>query len=80
MIHRPERLVDILVSCRNHELEPKVLRFVCPREGEAPNMLLIECRRKGGRELKILPDLIVRSADGSRSPELRQIYDQTKEL
>ena len=80
MIHRPERLVDILVSCRSHELEPKVLRFVCPREGKAPNMLLIECRRKGGRELKILPDLIVRSADGSRSPELRQIYGQTKEL
>ena len=79
MIHRPERLVDILVSCRSHELEPKVLRFVCPREGKAPNMLLIECRRKGGRELKILPDLIVRSADGSRSPELRQIYGQTKE-
>lgn len=78
MVHRPERLVDIFVSCRTYELEPKVLRFVCPRKGKAPNMLLIECRRKGGSELRILPDLVVRSDDGSRSPELRKIYDQTK--
>lgn len=76
MIHRPERLVDIMISCRTHELEPKVMRFICPRAGEAPNMLLIECRRKGGRELKILPDLIVRSRDGSRSEELVRIYGQ----
>ena len=76
MIHRPERLVDIMISCRTHELEPKVMRFICPRAGEAPNMLLIECRRKGGRELKILPDLIIRSQDGSRSEELVRIYGQ----
>ena len=76
MIHRPERLVDIFVSCRNAGLEPKVMRFVCPRTGEPPNMVLLECRRKGGRELKVLPALIVRSEDGSRSEELEKIYRQ----
>ena len=76
LIHRPERLVDIFVSCRNVDLEPKVMRFVCPHAGEPPNMVLIECRRKGGRELKILPALSVRSGDGSRSEELIRIYSQ----
>ena len=74
LIHRPERLVDIFVSCRNAGLEPKVMRFVCPHAGEPPNMILLECRRKGGRELKILPALAVRSEDGSRSAELMEIY------
>lgn len=76
MIHRPERLVDILVSCRNAGLEPKVMRFVCPRTGEPPNMVLLECRRKGGRELKILPALVVRTKDGARTEELEKIYRQ----
>ena len=76
MIHRPERLVDISVSCRAAGLEPKVMRFVCPRAGEPPNMVLLECRRKGGRELKILPALVVRAEDGSRSGEMRDIYRQ----
>ena len=78
MIHRPERLADIIVSCRNAGLEPKVMRFVSPRRGEPPNMVLIECRRKGGRELKILPDLVVRAEDGSRSEELMRIYSQAR--
>ncbi len=76
LVHRPERLVDIMTSCRAHELEPKVMRLVCPRAGQPPNMVLLECRRKGGRELKILPDLIVRSEDGSRSEEMERIYGQ----
>ena len=76
MIHRPERLVDILVSCRSAGLEPKVMRFVCPRAGEPPNMVLLECRRNGGRELKILPALVVRAGDGDRSAELKKIYRQ----
>ena len=76
MIHRPERLVDIFSSCRNADLEPKVMRLVCPHAGEPPNMVLLECRRKGGRELKIMPALVVRSEDGTRSDELMKIYRQ----
>lgn len=78
MVHRPDRLVDIILSCTNAGLEPKVMQFVCPHRGDAPNMVLIECRRKGGRELKLLPDLIVRSEDGSRSEEIEKIYSQTR--
>lgn len=78
MVHRPDRLVDIMLCCTGAGLEPKVMRFVCPHKGQAPNMVLIECRRNGGRELKILPNLIVRSEDGSRSEELQKIYSQTE--
>lgn len=48
MVHRPERLTDLCCSLRAHDLEPKVLRPVCPRPGAAPSLLLVKAV-KGGK-------------------------------
>ncbi len=74
LIHRPARLVDIFSLCRDNGLEPKVLRPVCPHAGESPNLALVTAVKGAGRELKFLPSLAVRHADGSFTEELLQIY------
>ena len=74
MVHRPSRLTDIMCALRKHKLEPKSLRFVQPYENKAPNLLLIEARMGGGKELKVMPPLIIYDSDGNYTKECRDIY------
>ena len=42
MVHRPDRLVDIIDEMRKHNIEPKRIRFIYPRINQEANILLIE--------------------------------------
>ncbi|KAI7269084.1 hypothetical protein KC345_g7578 [Hortaea werneckii] len=50
MVHKPQRLVDIISLMRKHRLEPKLIRFVHPRAHLEANMVLIEAARDGKPE------------------------------
>jgi tRNA1Val (adenine37-N6)-methyltransferase len=76
MVHRPSRLVDAIESMRAHRLEPKEIRFVHPRPGQPPNILLIKGVRSGGSELRIHAPLYVYQPDGSYDPEIIEIYQR----
>lgn len=45
LVHRPFRLVDILILLREHHLEPKRMKMVYPFADRAPNMVLIQANR-----------------------------------
>lgn len=74
MIHRPTRLVDIIELGRKYRLEPKVIQFVHPKVGKAPNLMLVEFSKDGRPELKILDPLYVYGDDGNYTEEIRKIY------
>ena len=74
MIHRPERLADILTLMRKYRIEPKRLRMVYPNTKKAPTMVLVEGLRDGGEFLKVEAPLYVDNADGTYSDEIRRIY------
>ncbi len=76
MVHRPSRLVDIFYYCRKYRLEPKDIRYVVPKAGEIPNIVLIHCVAGGGRELKIMKELHVYESDGKYSDEIQRIYER----
>ena len=48
MVHKVERMTDIFTLLRKHDLEPKRMRLIYPKIGEAANLVLIE-GIKGGR-------------------------------
>ena len=74
LVHRPERLSELFCTMTAFGLEPKRLRLVQHRAGAAPNLVLVEGRRGGRPSLRIEPPLILTGADGSDSPEAREIY------
>ena len=74
MIHRPERLAEIIVEFSKNRLEAKRLRFVHPKAGAAPTMLLIEGRKNAKPGLLVEKPLVVYSADGNYSEEVALIY------
>ena len=79
MVHRPHRLVDIMCLCRQYKLEPKRLTFVHPNKSKKPNILLIQCIKYGGPELKFMDPLFVYNEDGSYTDEIHQIYGRDLE-
>ena len=42
LIHKPDRLTDILYYLRKHNLEPKKIRFVYPKLNSKPNHVLLK--------------------------------------
>ena len=74
MIHRPNRLVDVLSILRECSLEPKSIRFVHPKAGKAPNLFLINAQKNTKPFLKVEDPLIVRLADGQYTDEIYEIY------
>jgi len=60
LVHRPDRLVDILEVCRKYQIEPKRMRLVYPRINREANVLLLEGIKNGNPgNLRIEPPLYV---------------------
>ena len=74
LVHRPERLADLLSLPRQAGLEPKRLRLVSPRAEAAPSLVLLEARRGGGPGLRVEAPLLLEGPGGGPSPELNRIY------
>ncbi len=77
LVHRPERLVDILCIMRNYKIEPKQIRCVCPKKEKEPNLLLIKGIKNGKQFLKFEPNLYVYNEKGEYTQEILQIYNKT---
>ena len=76
MVHRAERIVDILYTLRKYRLEPKQLRFVQSRQDSSPNLVLLRCVKDGGKALKIDKPLIVYNDEGRYTEEIYKIYNK----
>lgn len=74
IVHRPERLIEIIESMKKHNIEPKRIRFVYPKRNSDCNILLIEGAKNGKPGLKILPPLYVHDENGNYLDEIQQMF------
>ena len=75
LVHRADRMVDVLTAMRAANLEPKRMQLVQPRAGAPANLLLIEGIHGGRPGLEVLAPLMVYEADGSYTGQLRACYE-----
>ena len=80
LVHKPERLTDVLCALREAGIEPKRLRFVHNRAEYAPSLFLLEGCRGGKPGLTIEPPLILQGRSGASSPDLNAIYFRNQEV
>lgn len=80
LVHKPERLADVICALRAAAMEPKRLRFVQNRAGDAPSLFLIEGCRGGKPGLSLEPPLILKTDSGAPTAELDIIYFRTQEV
>lgn len=74
MVHRPDRLADIMCLLRKYRLEPKQIRFVHPRASAKPNMILIRASKNGNPELKFDPPLYIYDNECNYTDDVYEIY------
>ena len=72
MVHRTERLVEILESFRKYSIEPKRIQFIYPKSGKNSDLFLIEGIKNGHVGLKMLPPLVVHKNNGDYTDELQK--------
>ena len=74
IVHRPERLTDILIAMRENNIEPKKIRFVSPKIGENANTVLVEGVLNGKKGLNVLSTLISHNPNGDYTDEIKQYF------
>lgn len=74
LVHRPFRLVDIMVLLRENHLEPKRMKMVYPFVDKEPNMVLIQANRGGKPRMTVEKPLIVYKEPGKYTQEIYDIY------
>jgi len=76
VVYLAERLAELLSEMRCFRLEPKRLRMVHSRKGEAARMVLVEGRKNGKPGLSIEPPLIIYIGTGrDYSQETLAMYE-----
>lgn len=76
MVHKPERIVDIMQTMRKNKLEPKELKIVYPRKNSDASLILIKAKKCGRKFLKIQEPLYIYKENGEYSNQIKNIYNQ----
>lgn len=63
MVHRTERLIDIIDTLKKHAFSIKRMRFVYPKRGSNSNMVLLEASNNGQTSLTLHEPLYVHEGD-----------------
>ena len=75
IVHRPERLVEIIEEMKKNNIEPKRVQFVYPKKNMEANILLIEGSKNGKPGLKILPPLYTHLESGEYTEEVKKYFE-----
>ena len=76
MVHRPERLTDILYLMRKYRVEPKKIRFVFSNKNQKPKLVLIKGVKNAKSFLSIEPNLYIYDENGEYTDEILKIYNK----
>ena len=76
MVHRPDRLVDIIELMRKYKIEPKKIKFVYSSIEKEPSLILIKGIKNANPFLKIDRPLIIYNENGEYTEEIYEIYGE----
>ncbi len=74
MVHRPDRMVDIIELLRKYKLEPKRIKFVYPNANKDANLILLKAVKNANPFLKIEKPLYVYNQNGEYTDKILKIY------
>lgn len=74
MVHRTDRLMEIIEKMKNNNIEPKRIQFIYPKMNSESNLVLVDGRKNGKTGLKVLAPLYVHNEDGSYTDEVLKLF------
>ncbi len=72
-IYPEKRRKDFAEAVNSHDLKLKTIRPICPCEGQAANLFLVECGRVSP-EMRVLPPFILYGRDGEYTAEAEAVF------
>ncbi len=76
IVHRSDRLMEILEVLRNNNLEPKKIKFVYENINKESTLVLIEAQKLGKIGLKVDKPLILYELDGKLTKEYDRLQKE----
>lgn len=76
IVHRTERLIEIIEEFRKNNIEPKRIQLIYPKENSESNMVLIEGRKNGKPGLKILEPIIAHKGNGEYTEIVKSKFQE----
>lgn len=76
MVHRTERLMDVIDAFKNNGIEPKKIKFIYENINKESNLFIIEGQKMGSVGLKINKPLIMFNLDGSMTLEYSKLQTE----
>lgn len=76
LVHKPERLTDLLVTLRENRLEPKRLQFVRHHPEASVSLVLVEARSGAKPGLTLQNDLILYTSSGEKTADYKRLYHE----
>ena len=75
MVHRTERLIEILEILKKYNLTPKEIEFIYPNEKSESKLFMIKAAKYGKNGLKVKKGIYVHNEDGSYRNEIKEIFE-----
>ncbi len=76
MVHRPERLVDVMTILRANNIEPKVLKMIFSDRNSEPKLFLIKGIKNAKPFLRIEKNLYIYDDEKNYTEEILKIYNK----
>ncbi|TFB21053.1 tRNA1(Val) (adenine(37)-N6)-methyltransferase [Filobacillus milosensis] len=73
IVHRPNRLAEIIEIAKQYKLEPKRMQLVHPKAEKEANIVLLEFIRDGSPEMKVLPPIYIHDHEGNYTEEVAKL-------
>jgi len=78
IVHRTDRLMEILETLRKYNLEPKRVRFVYENISKESTLVLVEAQKCGSVGLIVESPIILYNLDGTLTNEYKNIQEEVR--
>lgn len=75
MVHRTERLIEILDELKKYNLTPKTIQFIYPNYNQESKLFMIKASKGGKSGLKVIDGIYIHNEDGSYRDEIKRIFE-----
>ena len=80
MVHRPERIIELIGLLQKYGFEPKKMQLVYPKMEKEANMVLIEAVKNGKSGLKVLKPLIIYDEKGNYYSNIKKMFGDDEDV
>lgn len=75
MVHRTERMIEIIETMKKYRIEPKRIQFIYPKIGRESDLFLIEGVKNGNSGLKMLSPIILHEDNSNEyTDEIKKLF------